>query len=261
MKNHSSFSLVASFSKVILRPGHSTALALSTCSQRRHRELVAVEELRIRPEAHRGAGVALADGADHFELRGDFAVLEADVVFLAVALDPALELLRQRIDHRHADAVQAAGDFVVLVVEFSAGVQAREDQLDAAHLLFRMDVHRHAAAIVRHGQGVVLVQRDVDFLGVAGERFVDRVVDDFVREVIRAARCRCTCPGGGARARDRRGLRCRMRCRTFSAAAETETRGLSEPRGAESTSDWRAARAAQASRSAEFGAQSPARAA
>ena len=31
MKNHSSFSLVASFSKVILRPGHNTALALSTC--------------------------------------------------------------------------------------------------------------------------------------------------------------------------------------------------------------------------------------
>src|SRR4029453_9546742 len=31
VKNHSSFSLVASFSKVILRPGHSTALAFSVC--------------------------------------------------------------------------------------------------------------------------------------------------------------------------------------------------------------------------------------
>ena len=80
--------------------------------------------------------------------------------------------------------MQAAGDFVVLVVEFSAGVQAREDQLDAAHLLLRMDVHRHAAAVVRHGQGVVLVQRDVDFLGVPGERLIDRVVDDFVREMV-----------------------------------------------------------------------------
>ena len=49
---------------------------------------------------------------------------------------------------------------------------------------FGMDVHRHAAAVVRHGQGVVLVQRDVDFLGVPAERFVDRVVDDFVREMI-----------------------------------------------------------------------------
>src|SRR5690349_19680776 len=31
VKNHSSFSLVASFSKVILRPGHNTALALRLC--------------------------------------------------------------------------------------------------------------------------------------------------------------------------------------------------------------------------------------
>src|ERR1044072_5975975 len=31
VKNHSSFSFVASFSNVILRPGHNTALALSTC--------------------------------------------------------------------------------------------------------------------------------------------------------------------------------------------------------------------------------------
>ena len=105
---------------------------------------------------------------------------------LPLRLIQHLELLRQRIHHGHADAMQAAGDFVVLVVEFSAGVQPREDQLDAAHLLFRMDVHRHAAAVVRHGQGVVLVQDDVDFLGVAAERFVDRVVDDFMREVVRA---------------------------------------------------------------------------
>jgi hypothetical protein len=175
--------LVASFSKVILRPGHRTALALSVL-QGRHGELVGVEEFRIGPEPHGGAGIALADGADHFQLRGDFAVLEADVVFLAVALDPALELLRQRVDHRHADAVQAAGDLVVLVAEFSAGMQARENELDAAHLFFRVNVHRHAATVVGHGQGVVLVQRDVDFLRVARERLVDRVVDDFVCEVV-----------------------------------------------------------------------------
>ena len=71
---------------------------------------------------------------------------------LPLRLIQRLELLRQRIDDGHTDAVQAAGDFVVLVAEFSAGVQAREDQLDAAHLLFRVDVDRHAAAVVRHGQ-------------------------------------------------------------------------------------------------------------
>ena len=57
-------------------------------------------------------------------------------------------MLRQRIHHRHAHAVQSAGMLVGLVVEFSAGVQARQDQFDAADLLLRMNVDRHAAAVV-----------------------------------------------------------------------------------------------------------------
>ena len=53
-----------------------------------------------------------------------------------------------------------------------------------------MDVDRHAAAVVRDLQRAVLVQRDVDALGVTGERFVDGVVDDFMREMIGSARVR-----------------------------------------------------------------------
>ena len=41
-----------------------------------------------------------------------FAVLERDVVFLAAAAHPALEVLRKRVHDRHADAVQAAGELV-----------------------------------------------------------------------------------------------------------------------------------------------------
>ena len=102
-------------------------------------------------------------------------------------LHPAFEILRQRVHDRHADAVQAAGELVVLVRELAAGVQPREDQLDAADLLLRVDVDRHAAAVVRDFQRAVLVQRHVDALGVAGQRLVDRVVDDFVREMVGAA--------------------------------------------------------------------------
>src|SRR6185437_5840656 len=95
-------------------------------------EFVGVEELRIRPEAHRSAGIALADRADDFELGVDFAVLEADVVFLAAALDPALEMLAECVDDGNADAVQATGELVGLVGEFAACMEAGEDELDAA---------------------------------------------------------------------------------------------------------------------------------
>src|SRR5207248_2061147 len=149
-------------------------------------ELVRVEELRIRPELYARAGVALADGADRFEPGADLAILEADVVFLTGALDPALEVLRQRIHYRDADAVQAAGELVVLVGEFGAGVQPREYELGSAHLLLGMDVDRHATAVILHLQRSVLEQRDVDLLAVAGDRLIDAVVDDLVREVIGA---------------------------------------------------------------------------
>src|SRR6185437_1090761 len=138
----------------------------------------------IGPEAHGGAGVALADGAHHLEPGVDLAVLEADVVLLAAALDPALQVFAKRVDDGDADAVQAAGEFVGLVGEFSAGVQAGEDELDAAHLLLGMDVDRHAAAVVGDLQGAILEERDVDLLAVAGDRFVDAVVDDLVGQVV-----------------------------------------------------------------------------
>ena len=51
------------------------------------------------------------------------AALVALLVDLAVAPDLELEPLGQRVDDRHADAVQAARDLVAVVVELAAGVQ------------------------------------------------------------------------------------------------------------------------------------------
>ena len=166
MKNHSSFSPVASLVKVIRRPGHNTAFAFRTCFSGGTENLSESKNFGSGQKRTVVPVLRGADVADRLQLRGDLAVLEADVVFLAAALDRGLELLRERVHHRHADAVQAAGELVVLVGEFAARMQAREDQLDAADLLLRMDVHRHAAAIVRHLQRAVLEQRDIDLLAV-----------------------------------------------------------------------------------------------
>ena len=163
---------------------------LENVLQPRNRERHGFEKLRIGPEAHRRTGVVLAYVSHDLQLRTDFAVLERDVVFLAAALDPALEVLRQRVHDRHADAVQAAGELVVLIGELTARMQARENQLDAAHLLLRMDVDRHAASIVGHRERAILVDSHVDALGMTGQRFVDGVVDDFVSQMIGPTRLR-----------------------------------------------------------------------
>jgi hypothetical protein len=75
-----------------------------------------------------------------------------------------------------------------LSLNLRAACRPREDQLDAADLLLRVDVDRHAAAVVLDRDGAVLVQRDGDVLAVPGQRLVDAVVDDLVHEVVRAPR-------------------------------------------------------------------------
>ena len=73
----------------------------------------------------------------------------------AVPLDFDLEPVRQRVYHRHADAVQAAGEAVVLAVELAAGMELGQYELDARQLVLRMHVHGHAATVVEHLDGPV----------------------------------------------------------------------------------------------------------
>jgi hypothetical protein len=102
-------------------------------------------------------------------------------------MDLQLQPFGEEVHHRDADAVQTAGDFVGVVVELSARVQLGHDDLRCGAAFFLVDVDWDAAAVVFDGHGVVDVDRDLDVIGVAGERFVDRVVDNFVHHVVQAA--------------------------------------------------------------------------
>ena len=106
---------------------------------------------------------------------------------LAVAPDLEVELLRQRVDDRHADAVQTARHLVAVVVEFAAGVQHGHHDF-GRRAPARVLIGRDAAAVVDDRDRAVDVDRDVDLIAEAGERFVDRVVDDFVNEMVQPGR-------------------------------------------------------------------------
>jgi hypothetical protein len=143
------------------------------------------EGFRRGEERHFGATLALGL-ADDFE-RGDrIAMGEFDIMLLAVAPDPELQLARQRIHHGDADAVQAARDLVGVLVEFSARVQLGHDDLGRGYAFALVNVDRNAAAVVAHRHRAVGIEHDFDGGGVTGERFVDRVVDDLVHHVMQA---------------------------------------------------------------------------
>ena len=152
-------------------------------------ELGGLEDRRVGPERDGGAGAAARGLADDLELGLGFAAVgELDAVALAVAVDLDLDLRRQRVDHRDADAVEAAGDLVAVAAELAAGVQLGERDLDAGHLELGVDVDGDAAAVVDDPAAAVGQQGDVDAVAVAGHGLVDGVVDDLLDEVVQAGR-------------------------------------------------------------------------
>ena len=66
-------------------------------------------------------------------------------------------------------------------------MQIGQDQLDGRHLEFRMHVDRNAAAVVPDRNRAIDVNRDVDPGAVAGEMFVDRIVEHLENHVVQSA--------------------------------------------------------------------------
>ena len=82
--------------------------------------------------------------------------------------------------------MQAAGDLVGVLVEFSAGMQLGHDDFGRRNAFALVDVGGNAAAIVAHGAGAVGIEDHIDAVGMAGERFVDGIVDHLIDHVMQA---------------------------------------------------------------------------
>ena len=81
--------------------------------------------------------------------------------------------------------MEAAGDFVAVVVELSAGVQHRHDDFGGGHP-FLVHFGGNAPAVVRHGDRFPDMDYDLDFRAVASERLVDGIVHEFENHVVQA---------------------------------------------------------------------------
>src|SRR5688500_9043538 len=123
---------------------------------------------------------ASARRADLLRRTERLSLLEPLLPFGPVAPHRRDELLRQRIDDARADAVETAGGFVVVVVEFAPGVEHREDDFQRAFLARRMLVDRYSPPIVLNGdRRTVFMKRHPYVRGVAVHCLVNGVVENF----------------------------------------------------------------------------------
>ena len=141
-------------------------------------------------ERHLGAALGLAvrrrRRADDGELVGGVAMGEVNDMFEPVAPDAQGQRRRQRVDDGDADAMQSAGNLVGILVEFPARMQLGHDDLGRRNALLVVDPGRDAAPVVGDRARAVGIQRDGHDFGVAGERLVDRVVDDLIDHVMQS---------------------------------------------------------------------------
>ena len=147
----------------------------------------AFEVAGIGPDAQGGAAVFGGAFAGFGQWLDHVAAGKGDAVFAPFAAYGHFEAAGEGVGYGYAHAVQAAGEGVSTVaagfVEFAAGMQAGEHQLDHGHVFFWMQAHGNATSVVGHGKRTVFVDFHIDAAGEAAEGFIGSVVDGFLADV------------------------------------------------------------------------------
>ena len=82
--------------------------------------------------------------------------------------------------------MQATGNLVGILVEFTAGVQLGHDHFSRRNAFLGVNIDRDTATVVLHRNRTVVVQDDQRAVTMPGEGLVDGIVDDFVDHVVQA---------------------------------------------------------------------------
>ncbi len=143
-----------------------------------------LEDLGVGPEGDLGPRrLRLAGGT---QAPAGLPPLERHRPDLAVSLDLDLEPTRQRVHDADAHSVQTPGDLVATATELATRVQDGERHLHAGLPVLGNVVYGDAPAIICDRDRVVGVDDDIDRGAEPCQRFVHRVVDDLVDQVVEA---------------------------------------------------------------------------
>ena len=105
-------------------------------------------------------------------------------VDLVLAMHRDLHPLTEGVDHGHTNAVQATGNLVTTGAKLAAGVEHGEHRFQGALAGAGVNIGGNAPAVVRNRAGAIVVEHDQDLVAMARQRFVNRVVDHLVHQVV-----------------------------------------------------------------------------
>ena len=147
-----------------------------------------LKDFRIRLERNRSSRVMDIAGSDLMQLfRYMAAVFKTDLIDLALLPDRDFQPGRERVDYRCADAVQTTGYLISSAAEFAAGMQNRIDNLYCRFSGFMVNAYRNSAAVISDGNRLTRIDGHFNMCAEARERFIDRVVDDLIHQMVQAS--------------------------------------------------------------------------
>ena len=134
-------------------------------------------------------GTALVGIAEGIELSGGHAPGKFNAPGFAVAVNFHFHPIGKGVHAAYTHAVQTAGNFVAVVVEFTTGVEHGQHHFHSGLAFGFVHIHGDTAAVVQYGNTVVGVNSHFHTAGVTGESFVDGVIHHFVNQMVQTFEC------------------------------------------------------------------------
>ncbi len=126
--------------------------------------------------------------AADFQFCDGLATLKALKINIAVLVNFDFEPFGKRIDNRCANTMQTAGNFIPAAAKFATRMQNCKNDRNGRDSRLVVDANRNTAAVVRHADNIAGQNGNVDFVAISRKGLINRVVNDFVDKVVKAAR-------------------------------------------------------------------------
>ncbi len=106
------------------------------------------------------------------------------LVFLAIAVNVHVQMGRQSVHTGYTHTVQTARNLVGILVKLTPCVQDGHDHFEGRTVFLRVHGHGDAATVVLNGDRIAFVDGYFYGCGMAGKRFVNGVVHNFIDQVV-----------------------------------------------------------------------------
>ena len=80
--------------------------------------------------------------------------------------------------------MQTTGNFIRPFIEFTTGMQYRQNHFKSRFMLFLVHIDRNTATVIDNPDRIIFVDIYLDMSGISGKSFVDRVIDNLIHQVM-----------------------------------------------------------------------------